>query len=51
MLAPGFAREYTPSGELKPGQSVLVGMNLRASELGDAANRLRGQLRGAEVAD
>ena len=50
-VAPGFAREYSPSGELKPGQSVLIGMNLRAAELGDAANRLRGQLSGAEVAD
>ncbi len=50
-VAPGFAREYAPSGTLKPGQSVLVGMNLRAGELGEAANRLRGQVRGAEVAD
>ena len=50
-VAPGFGREYTPTGVLQPGQSVLVGMNLRAAELGDAANRLRGQLRGAEVAD
>ena len=50
-VAPGFAREYTPSGELKSGQSVLVGMNLRAAELGDTATRLRGQLRGAEVAE
>lgn len=50
-MAPGFAREYAPSGTLKPGQSLLVGMNLRAAELGEAANRLRGQLRGAEVAE
>ena len=50
-VAPGFAREYAPAGTLKPGQSVLVGMNLRAGELGEAANRLRGQVRGAEVAE
>jgi predicted Zn-dependent protease len=50
-IAPGFAREYAPSGVLKPGQSVLVAMGLRAAELGEAVSRLRGQLRGAEVAE
>ncbi len=50
-VAPGFAREYAPSGVLKSGQSVAVPMNLRAAELGNAANSLRGQVRGAEVAE
>ncbi len=50
-VAPGFAREYAPSGVLKSGQSVTVPMNLRAAELGNAANSLRGQVRGAEVAE
>lgn len=50
-LAPGFAHDYATAAVLKPGQSVLVDMNLRLAELGAAANSLRGQLRAAEVAD
>ena len=51
VVAPGFAREYAPSGTLKPGLSVLVPTGVRLADLGSAANQLRGQLRGAEVAD
>jgi predicted Zn-dependent protease len=50
-VAPGFAREYAPPGTLKPGHSVLVATGVRLSELGNAASRLRGELRGAEVAE
>lgn len=48
-VAPGFAREYSPSGALQPGQSVLVSMGMRVADLGNAANALRGQVRGAEA--
>lgn len=49
-VAPGFAREYSASGVLKPGQSVQVSMGLRTSDLANVS-QLRGQLRGAEVAE
>lgn len=51
VVAPGFAREYAPSATLTPGQSLLVPTGVKLGELGSAASRLRGELRGAEVAE
>ena len=49
-VAPGFAREYSAPGELKPGQSVLVPMGLRTSDLANPS-QLRGQVRSALPVD
>ena len=50
-VTPGLQREFNVGGPLAPGRSVTVPMNLRVVELGAAAERLRGEVRRAEVAD
>lgn len=50
-VAPGLQREFSIAGPLAPGRSVVVDMRLRAADLGAAANRLRGEIRRAEVAE
>ncbi|MDK9703561.1 MAG: M48 family metalloprotease [Sulfuritalea sp.] len=46
-----FYREYSLSGTLAPGQSVVVAMGARLAELNVGLNRVAGQVRAAEVAE
>ena len=46
-----FAREYPLPGSLRPGQSAVVAMGVRLSDLKAGLGQVRGQIRGAEVAE
>ena len=47
----GFSREYSISGSLQPGQSVLVAMGVRLPDLNASLAQVRGQIRSAEIAE
>jgi len=47
----GFSREYPLSGNLQPGQSVVVAMGVRLADLNASLNQVKAQIRGAEIAD
>ncbi len=47
----GFAREYSLSGVLQPGQSAVVAMGIRLSDFGGGLNRVQGAVRGADLAE
>ena len=47
----GFSREYSLPGSLQPGQSVLVAMGVRLPDVNASLGQVRGQIRGAEIAE
>ncbi|MCX7146744.1 MAG: tetratricopeptide repeat protein [Sulfuritalea sp.] len=47
----GFSREYSISGSLQPGQSVLVAMGVRLPDLNASLAQVRAQIRSAEIAE
>ena len=46
-----FLREYSLPGSLKPGQSTVVAMGARLSDLKAGLGQVRGQVRGAEAVE
>ena len=46
-----FVREYSLSGTLKPGQAMVVATGVRLSDLKVGLGQVRGQVRGADLAE